>query len=71
MTFVNVPMKEIAKDATPKERAQAFYEHCEEHVRVNPGTMLPLGVKKRWWHVFKTEHPFTTAYKDKLHLART
>ncbi len=40
-------------------RRQIFFDWCQDCQRVNQLHMLPLGVKKRWWQLLKSEHPFT------------
>ena len=40
-------------------RRQVFFDWCQGCQRVNQLRMPPLGVHKRWWQLFKSEHPFT------------
>lgn len=42
---------------------ETFFLWCELWQKTNPTWMLPLGVKRRWWHFFKKEHPFTTEHQ--------
>lgn len=57
--FINAPMEKIRAGATYEERERMFFAHCEKMQKANPHLMLPYGVKKRWWHFMKQEHPFT------------
>lgn len=54
-----VPMPRINHDATKEERMTAFKRYAESVVFANPTRFLPLGVRKRWYHVFIIEHPMT------------
>lgn len=45
--------------ASEKEKREAYIRYCVLLAELNPSRFLPVGVKKRWWHLFKTEHPLT------------
>jgi hypothetical protein len=38
-----------------------YWEYADQCVKCNPHLFLPIGVKRRWWHIFKAEHPRTSA----------
>jgi len=52
-------METVRAGATYEERERLFFAHCEKMQKANPHLILPYGVKKRWWHFMKREHPFT------------
>lgn len=54
-----VPMQTVPKDASEEERTHAFFAWCQAMAEANPNTWLPLGVRRRWFHFIKIEHPFT------------
>lgn len=60
---IHVPIIPVADNATQEERLEAYFQWCEKSQQANPSFMLPLGVKKRWWHLLKSEHPFTTKHQ--------
>lgn len=62
------PLLPIDINLHKKCRTQAYKEYCRLLVAANPGYFLPLGVKRRWWHFFKKEHPLTN-WKDDENLA--
>lgn len=54
------PIKRLPQDADDKTRSQMYWEYVDECVAANRSWFLPVGVKRRWWHLFKVEHPKTT-----------
>jgi hypothetical protein len=54
-----IPLIPIRKDATEQERIEAHKAYCLELVSLFPRAFLPLGIKRRWYHFFKQEHPLT------------
>jgi hypothetical protein len=59
MRFVTVPFRPVPPYATWADRLRLYDEYVTELVSANPEHFLPLGVKRRWWHFFKIEHPLT------------
>jgi len=58
-----IPPIPVPKEATKETRMEVYFQWCEKMQSANPSCMLPLGVKKQWFHLFKVEHPFTTKNK--------
>ena len=54
------PMRPYPPNATPERREEMYWQYVDLCVACNPLWFLPIGVKKRWWHVFNVEHPETT-----------
>jgi hypothetical protein len=55
-----IPKIERAPEgATQTERVAMFRKWCERLVAANPDRFLPQGVRRRWWHIAKLEHPLT------------
>lgn len=52
-------MARVPDGASVDVREKMFWDHMDAIVRWNPNGFLPIGVKKRWWHILKTEHPRT------------
>ena len=40
--------------------AEGYLAYIDDLARLNRLSILPIGVRKRWWHLFKIEHPLTT-----------
>lgn len=62
------PLLPLDNSIYKKCRTQAYKDYCRLLVAANPGYFLPLGVKRRWWHFFKKEHPLTS-WRDDENLA--
>lgn len=54
-----LPMPPYKSSDSMQVRRQVFFDWCQA-VQKNSRYMLPLGMKKRWWMLFKSEHPFTS-----------
>ena len=54
------PIKPLPPNADAETRRRAYWEYVDLCVATNPSWFLPVGVKKRWWHFFKIEHPETS-----------
>lgn len=64
-----LPLFERVPDGATKElRREMYNKYVDEIVTLNPGRFLPLGVTKRWWHLFKLEHPRTREMWNELGL---
>ena len=60
MPFLNIPpMKRYPPGADCETRNRMYWEYVNRLVDMNPSCFLPRGVRKRWWHFFKIEHPAT------------
>jgi len=60
MPSLNIPpMRRYPEGADFETRSRMYWEYVNLLVDVNPSCFLPRGVKKRWWHLFKNEHPAT------------
>lgn len=44
---------------TEQERISAFRYYAVRIVAMYPNRFLPPNVRKRWWHLFRCEHPET------------
>jgi hypothetical protein len=51
-------LAKVDAEASQEMRQAMFRDWCCKLVAMNPGRFLPLGVKRRWWHL-KLEHPLT------------
>lgn len=63
MSYIRLPMQRIPEGTSDAIRLQLYFDYCQFNQAVNPDFNLPLGVKKRWYHLFKCEHPFTSRLK--------
>ena len=54
------PIKPLPPNADDETRRRAYWEYVDLCVATNPAWFLPVGVKKRWWHLLKVEHPETS-----------
>jgi hypothetical protein len=54
-----IPLIPLPPNATEEERLQYWRLYVEQVVSLMPERFLPVGTEKRWWHLFKIEHPFT------------
>ena len=54
------PIKPLPPNADDETRRRMYWEYVDLCVATNPSMFLPVGVKKRWWHLFKVEHPETS-----------
>jgi hypothetical protein len=52
------PHAKIDAGTSQEMRQAMFRDWCVKLVEMNQGRFLPLGVKRRWWHL-KLEHPLT------------
>jgi len=60
MSRVILPvMLPLPPDASPQLRDKMYVAYCMDLVRLNPRYYLALGVRKRWYHIGKREHPLT------------
>lgn len=69
MRAITPYMKPVPPGADRATRERMFLEYVDELVRLNPRLYLPLGVKRRWWHL-KLEHPRTSRTTKALTEAR-
>lgn len=53
------PIKPVPDDATQADRDRMLNEFKLAVVAMYPNCFLPVGVRKRWWHWFKMQHPLT------------
>ena len=60
------PIKPLPPNADADTRVRMYWEWVDECVDMNPSYFLPVGVKKRWWHFLKIEHPETTRSRSDL-----
>lgn len=63
-------MKSVPQGATKEQCQQMYWRYVDEMVALNPRSFLPVGVRKRWWHFFKLEHPRTREIWDEYGLPR-
>lgn len=61
--LIKVPLIPYPPGASAQVRTELYFQWCEQFQEANPSRMLPFGVKKRWWHFFTREHPFTTQHQ--------
>jgi hypothetical protein len=61
------PIKPLPPNADAETRRRMYWEYVDLCVACNPSSFLPVGVKRRWWHLFKIEHPETS--RSRLDLA--
>lgn len=50
-------MWRVPYGASSEERERMRRLVTLQRYRLNPQSFLPPGVKKRWWHMFKSEYP--------------
>lgn len=65
--YIAPMMPKVPPSATAEDRLILFFDWCELNSKMNPSLNLPLGIEKKWYHFFKSEHPFTTKYKHPDH----
>lgn len=65
MKAVIPPIVRLPDNATAEEHRQQYIKSLEQLATMNPRFFLPLGVKWRWWHFLKQEHPLTELLNDR------
>lgn len=56
---IHLNMKQLPLNANDETRRKMYNEYIDLYVAMNSSWFLPIGVRKRWWHFFKIEHPRT------------
>ncbi len=52
-------MEPIPVGSTYEQRVKMLWDYEDKLARMNPRNFLTKGIKKRWYHFFKEEHPAT------------